>query len=150
MKRRPIVLSAAALIAVAAGIVLIRVFMFMGAEDMQTALHVDFAKVDEVELRYGLTGGRRCITDPKDLRDFLALFQGEKLENPVATGSSTGYILAATMYEGGKAVCTFTFGGNKIVAYSENGGETVYTGNRNFSTEKVGEIVKKYHLTREM
>ena len=147
MKRRPIVLSTAALIAVAAGIVLIRVFTFMGAEDMQTALHVDFAKVDEVELRYGLTGGSWYITDKKGLQNFFELFKGEKLKDPVGKEPSTGYTLSATMYENGKAVCLFTFGGNKVTVSSENGGGgTMYTGNRNFSADKVAEIVSRYHL----
>lgn len=133
---------------VAAGVIL---YPYVIARNMRNVLPVNCEKVDKVELISG-NSKRTAITGKENVRKFFDLFDGVKLKKTTKTGSFSGFIFSALLYEKGKPVGEFTFGGNEILIaehFNPNAAlvSRVYWSNKAFTQERDRQIAEEYRLT---
>ena len=128
------ILCTAAALAVVAGVLLYPAWKFRNAKDIETTLHIDFSKVDYVNLRAETQQGPAGteISEKETLREFLNTLKGDRLLGPAECPSSTGGGLAVSFYSGsGVRLGGFTCAGSRIVTGSTGDGrDTVYTGSK--------------------
>mgnify|MGYP006912199599 CR=1 FL=1 len=130
-------------IAVIVGIILFTGRDYIFPRPMKQVLGIENAKIVKISLLDGTSGIRKTITDPRQIKEFMSLFDGAYLLKHINQAPASGFVISVALYTDQKHPDSASFNFGFLIVGTNN---ERYLSSRYFSDDELEEIRKKYGL----